>query len=170
MNSGIVKSSTRQPQLLKAPEPSPCVRAALARLRQRYAAGEAVSLAEAMAAAGLSPQERHVVGQRLRGRSFAEIAADAEMSRPDGRPYARQRLHQFEAEATRKLGLPGSVEHAVLAVERAEQAFDLAERGERIQADDLHGDRGRPPSWKRVPPWEREHEARVRAFLRSRAG
>jgi hypothetical protein len=76
-----------------------------AELSARFDSGT-VDLAEVMAAAGLTPRERHVVEQRLQGRSYAEIAADGTVRKPDGQPYPRQRMKQLEQDALVRLGLP----------------------------------------------------------------
>src|SRR5689334_15126681 len=58
-------------------------------LRERFLAGEPVTLTEVLGAAGLSPREQHVVVERLPRadgvvRSHEQIAADAAMRKPDG--------------------------------------------------------------------------------------
>jgi hypothetical protein len=117
-------------------------------------------------AAGLTPAERHVVRERLAGRSYRQIAADAALGKPGGGAYTRQRVQQIERDATAKLGLAASLAVAVHAAERVDRALDLAERGERVRAADLHlGPEAVRPRLRRVARWEREHEAAVQAFL-----
>jgi hypothetical protein len=142
----------------------------LEELRRRYRAGGPVTLADAFAAAGLSPRERQVLRQRLPRadgavRSHAEIAADRVMRKPDGTTYSRQRVEQIETAALRKLGLRRSVAAAVHGAERAARALNLTAGGRAVDVRELHGP-GR--SRRRPAQWELEHEAAVRAFLRSR--
>jgi hypothetical protein len=143
-------------------------RPGLERLRRRYGAGEPVPLAAVVRAAGLTPAERHVVRERLAGRSYAQIAAGGELRKPDGSPYTRQRVKQIEEEAAAKLGLAASLAEAVHVAERLERALNLVERGGRVRAADLHLDPAavRPRWQSRLARWEREHEAAVEAFLR----
>jgi hypothetical protein len=144
-------------------------------LRRRYLAGRRVTLADAFAAAGLSPRERHVVLERLPRpdgvvRSHQQIAADGVMRKPDGTPYSRQRVEQIERAARRKLGLRPSIAAAVHAMDRAGRALTLMAGGRTVNPGDLRGQapvRGRLR--RRKARWEVEHEAAVRAFLRSRA-
>jgi hypothetical protein len=130
-----------------------------------------VTLAEVFAAAGLSPRERHVIRERLPRpdgtlRSHAEIALDSVMRKPDGSPCTRQRVEQVEAEALRKLGLRWSIAAAVHGAERTGRALILTAGGRSASPDELH----RSVRTRRRPArWEVEHEAAVRAFLRSRA-
>jgi hypothetical protein len=142
-------------------------RPGLERLRRRHGAGESVSLAAVFRAAALTPAERHVVYERLAGRSYGQIAADAALGKPGGGAYTRQRVQQIERDATAKLGLAASLAVAVHAAERVDRALDLAERGGRVRAVDLHLDPDplRVRLRRRVAQWEREHEAAVQAFL-----
>jgi hypothetical protein len=64
----------------------------LDQLRRRHTAGEPVPLAAVLRAAGLTAAERHVVRERLAGRSYGQIAAGAALRKPDGTPYTRQRV------------------------------------------------------------------------------
>jgi hypothetical protein len=143
----------------------------LEQLRQRFVAGESVTLADVFAAAGLTPRERHVIRERLPRpdgtlRSHAEIAADGVMLKSDGSPYSRQRVEQVEAAALRKLGLGRSIAAAVHMAERAGRALILTAGGRSVSPDELH----RSVRTRRRPArWEVEHEAAVRAFLRSLA-
>jgi hypothetical protein len=143
----------------------------LERLGRRHGAGESVPLGAVFRAAGLTPAERHVVHERLAGRSYRQIAAGGELRKPGGGAYTRQRVQQIERDAVAKLGLAKSLAEAVHAAERVDRALDLAERGERVRAADLHlgPEAVRPRLRRRVARWEREHEAAVQAFLRSRA-
>ena len=143
-------------------------RSGLERLRRRHTAGAPVPLAAVFRAAGLTPAERHVVRARLAGRSYGQIAADADLRKPGGGAYSRQRVQQIERDATAKLGLAASLAVAVHAAERVDRALDLVERGGRVRAADLHLDpQAVRPRWQaRLARWEREHEAAVAAFLR----
>jgi hypothetical protein len=144
-------------------------------LRQRFLAGEPVTLADVFAAAGLSPREQHVILERLPRpdgvvRSHEQIAADGLMRKPDGTPCSRQRVEQIERIARRKLGLPQSIAAAVHEAERAGRALTLMAGGRAVSPDELC----RPVAVRvrlrrRKARWEAEHEAAVRAFLRSRA-
>ena len=155
-----------------APPTSPLIgyhpRPGLERLRRRYGAGEPVPLAAVFRAAGLTPAERHVVRARLAGRSYGQIAADADLRKPGGGAYTRQRVQQLERHAAAKLGLGRSLEAAVHAAERVDRALDLVERGGRVRVADLHADPAAVrPRWRsRLARWERQHEAAVEAFLR----
>jgi hypothetical protein len=146
----------------------------LEQLRQRFLAGEPVDLADVLTAAGLTPREQHVILERLPRpdgtlRSHAEIAADGVMRKPDGSPYSRQRIEQVEAMGLRKLGLGRSIAAAVHGDEQAGWALTLMAGGRAINPDELHGPvPGRVQLRRRKAPWEVEHEAAVRAFLRSR--
>jgi hypothetical protein len=143
----------------------------LEQLRRRFFAGEAVTLADVFAAAGLSPRERHVIRERLPRpdgtlRSHAQIAADGPMRKLGGSPCSRQRVEQVEAAALRKLGLGRSIAAAVHGAERAGRALVLSAGGRSVRPDELHGS----VRTRRQPArWEVDHEAAVRAFLRSRA-
>jgi hypothetical protein len=147
----------------------------LEQLRRRFLAGGPVTLADVFAAAGLSLCERHVIRERLPRpdgtlRSHAEIAVDGVMRKPDGSPCTRQRVEQIEAEALRKLGLGRSIAAAVHGAERTGRALNLMAGGRAVNLDELcrpAADRVRLR--RRRARWEVEHEAAVRAFLRSRA-
>jgi hypothetical protein len=143
----------------------------LEHLRQLFLAGEPVTLAEVFAAAGLSPRERHVIVERLPRpdgvvRSHGQIAADGLMRKPDGSPRSRQRVEQIEQDARRKLGLPQSIAAAVHEAERTGRALILTAGGRSASPDELHRS---VRTRRRQARWEVEHEAAVRAFLRSRA-
>ncbi len=131
--------------------------------RKRYGRPRRLTLAKVLQAEGLSAQEQLVICQRVRGHSFAEIAA--ELVGPCGGTCSRQRLQQVEARAVRKLGLNGSIESLVHAAEREERALVLIERGRRVQAGELSACREERRVRQFAEPWEREHEARVKAFL-----
>jgi hypothetical protein len=147
---------------------SACHGPRLERLRRRHTAGEPVPLAAVFRAVGLTATERHVVRQRLDGRSYGQIAAHAALRKPDGSPYTRQRVQQLEQDAAAKLGLAASLAAAVHAAERVDRALDLVERGGRVRIADLRLDPAavRPRWQSRLARWEREHEAAVQAFLR----
>jgi hypothetical protein len=146
----------------------------LEQLRQSFLAGGPVGLAEVLDAAGLSQREQHVIRERLPRpdgvvRSHQQIAADGVMRKPDGSPYSRQRVAQVEARALHKLGSRRSIAAAVHGAERAGRALQLTASGRAVNPDELHGPvpvRGRLR--RRLARWEVEHEAAVRAFLRSR--
>jgi hypothetical protein len=143
----------------------------LEQLRQRFLAGEPVDLADVLTAAGLSPREQHVILQRLPWpdgvvRSHEQIAADRVMHKPDGTTYTRQRVEQIEAEGLRKLGLGRSIAAAVHGSERAGRALHLMAGSRAVNPGEL---RGSVRTRRQPARWEVEHEAAVRAFLRSRA-
>jgi hypothetical protein len=147
----------------------------LEELRRRFLVGESVDLADVFDAAGLSPRERHVILERLPRpdgtlRSHAEIAVDGVMRKPDGSLCSRQRVEQVEAGALRKVGLGRSIAAAVHDAERAGRALHLMAGSRSLNPDELY----RPVPVRvrlrrRKARWEVEHEAAVRAFLRSRA-
>jgi hypothetical protein len=122
-------------------------------------------------AAGLSPREWHVLRERLPRpdgtlRSHAQIAADGVMRKPDGSPCSRQRVEQIEQDARRKPGLPQSIAATVHGAERTGRALILTAGGRSASPDELHRS---VRTRRRKARWEVEHEAAVRAFLRSRA-
>jgi hypothetical protein len=142
----------------------------LEQLRQRFLAGRPISLADVFVAAGLSAREQHVIIERLPDpdgvvRSHEQIASDGVMRKPDGSLCSRQRVEQVDAEALRKLGLGRSIAAAVHGVERVGRALALAAGGRALNPDELHG---AVTTRRRLARWEVEHEAAVRAFLRSR--
>ena len=92
----------------------------LQRLRDHYRAGERVPLDDVLDAAGLTEQERHVVRERLAGRSYGRIAAGG-LRKPGGGAYSRQRVQQIERDAADKLGLAESLAVAVHGAERLER-------------------------------------------------
>jgi hypothetical protein len=147
----------------------------LEELRERFVAGEPVNLSDVFDAAGLSSRERHVIRERLPRpdgtlRSHAEIATDGVMRKPDGSICTRHRVEQVEAEALRKLGLGRSIAAAVHDAERAGRALRLVAGGRVVDVDELYGPALVRVRLRRRPArWEVEHEAAVRAFLRSRA-
>jgi hypothetical protein len=99
-------------------------------------------------------------------RSHAAVAADGVMCKPDGSVCSRQRVEQIERAARRKLGLGQSIATAVHGAERAGRTLNLMAGGRSVSPDELH----RSVRTRRRPArWEVEHEAAVRAFLRSRA-
>jgi len=92
------------------------------------------------------------------------------MRKPDGTTYTRQRVEQIERTARRKLGLGHSIAAAVHGAERVGRALHLMARVRAVKPDDLHGPLPvRVRLRRRKARWEVEHEAAVRAFLRSRA-
>ena len=116
----------------------PATAAPLARLRERYCAGEPVTVHEAFAAAGLTAREAHVLLARTFGRSHGDIARDDALRKADGTPVSRQRVERIEHDARRKFGLSTSVAVAVHAAERAGRSADLMDRGRRVRLTDLH--------------------------------
>jgi hypothetical protein len=70
----------------------PAMAAPLARLRERYWAGEPVTVEPAFAAAGLTAREAHVLLARTFGRSYGDIASDDALLKADGSPLSLQLL------------------------------------------------------------------------------
>jgi hypothetical protein len=116
----------------------PATAAPLAGLRERYCAGEPVTVQDAFAAAGLTAREVHVLLARTFGRSHGDIANDDALRKADGGPPSRQRVERIEHEARRKLGLRASVAMAIHEAERAGRSADLMDRGRRVRLTDLH--------------------------------
>jgi hypothetical protein len=116
----------------------PATAAPLARLRDRYSAGEPVTIHEAFAAADLTAREAHVLLARTFGRSHGDIAGDDALRKTDGTPPSRQRVEQIEHDARRKLGVSASVAVAVHEAERVQRSADLMDRGRRVRLTDLH--------------------------------
>jgi hypothetical protein len=92
-------------------------------------------------------------------------AADAAMLKPNGTPCSQQRGEQIEAIARRKLDLGRSIAAAVHGAERAGRALILTAGGRSVSPDELQGS---VRTRRRKARWQIEHEAVVRAFLRSR--
>jgi hypothetical protein len=91
------------------------------------------------------------------------------MRKPDGSPCSRQWVEQVEAEGLRKLGLGRSIAATVHDAERAGRALRLVASGRVVNVDELYGPAPvRVRLRRRKARWEVEHEAAVRAFLRSR--
>jgi len=136
-------------------------------LRERFAAGGPVGLTDVLDAAGLGGRERHVLGERMAGRSHEEIAADGPMRKPDGGCLSRQRVEQIEAGAVAKLGLGGSLAASVHEAERLDRGLEMVARGRLVRLVELHADpaevaaRGR----QKVDEREAEHERLVAEFL-----
>jgi hypothetical protein len=61
-------------------------------VRERFLSGGTVTVEELFEAAELSDRKRHLVLERLTGRSYEDIAADEAMHRGNGQRYTRQRL------------------------------------------------------------------------------
>jgi hypothetical protein len=116
----------------------PATVAPLDRLRERYSAGEPVTVQEAFAAAGLTAREAHVLLARTFGRSHGDITSDDAVRKGNGTPVSRQRVERIEHDARRKLGLTVSVAVAVHEAERVERSADLMDRGRRVRLTDLH--------------------------------
>ena len=90
-------------------------------LRRRWAAGQAVTLAEAFDAARLSGRQRAVVWGRLEGLSFGQLAV--------GLGCKRQAVQQMERKALRRLGVAaGSIAAAVHAAEADSGAALMRQR------------------------------------------
>lgn len=124
--------------------------AAIDRLRARHQTGRPVRLAVVFRVAGLTRRERHVVSERLRGRSYGSIA---------GRDCSRQAVQIAERKACRRLGLAGSVETVVHAIERADRGREKAEQARATSPTDLHGDG--PARCRRKPTPRERVEARL---------
>jgi hypothetical protein len=129
--------NTLQRQVSPAPQ--------LYRLKRRFLVGGLVRLADVFRAAGLAQAERHVIAERLAGRSYGEIA---------GRSCTRQRVHQVERVAVARLGLSLSIAQAVHATERMDRANGYAAKAPVTNPAELHGDgsarRQRKPSPREV--------------------
>jgi hypothetical protein len=103
-------------------------------------------------------------------RSQGQIAADRVMLKPGWSACSGQRVEQVEAAGPRKLGLSRSIGAAVHGAERAGRAAALVAGGRAVNPDELHWPApARSRLRRRKARWEVEHEAAVRAFLRSRA-
>jgi hypothetical protein len=103
----------------------------LDRLRRRFLVGVAVRLADVFRAAGLTPNQRQVVRERLSGRSYAAIAGSAR---------SKQAVKIAESKACSRLGLAASIELAVHAVERADNGRVKAEQADAVRPCELHAD------------------------------
>jgi len=100
-------------------------------LRLRFRAGQPVTLPEVLDAAGLTPNQRRVLCERLAGRSCGEIAGEA---------CSRQAVKISEGRACERLGLPVSIAEAVHAAQRADQAAQWSDRAKLVNGAELHGD------------------------------
>jgi hypothetical protein len=102
--------------------------------------------------------------------SHKQIASDSVTCKPDGSLCSRQQVEQIEAEGPGKLDLGRSIAADVHGAERAGRALTLMTGGRAARADELYGARpSRAGLRRRKARWRVEHEAAVRAFLRSRA-
>ena len=110
------------------------VRAAGRRWRSGAARDASVALEAVFEAGGLSERERHVIRQRLCGRSFGEIAADPELG--DGPAPTRQRVEQLERRALAKLGTNVSIGD-LHEQERRERGAVLLARGRLVRVGEL---------------------------------
>ena len=114
---------------------------AMDRLGERFARGEPVEMAEVYEAAGLNARQRHVIEQRLMGRTLEEIGRDPEMQAKKGaKQLTRERIRQIEEEARAKLGVNESVAKAIYAEERAGNSIRLMEDAGGVVPADLHAD------------------------------
>jgi hypothetical protein len=103
----------------------------LYRLKRRFLVGGLVRLADVFRAAGLAQAERHVIAERLAGRSYGQIA---------GRSCTRQRVHQVERVAVARLRLSLSIAQAVHAVERIDNGRVKAQQADAVRPCELHAD------------------------------
>jgi len=117
-----------------------------------------------LAAAGLTPREVHVLVERARGRSQADIGSDSTFRRPKGHRRAglgveRERIRQIEEEARGKAG-----DEAV-----AELAALMRGSGKAVAADEVSGEfptkRGRMPQERQVVRQEREQEKAQQMYV-----
>jgi hypothetical protein len=136
-------------------------------LGERFDKGEKLNLPEVFEAAGLTDREKHVLEQRLQGRSHDEIAGDPEMKPKKGlKPLSRQRVEQIEQEARAKLGLEESIAKEVHAQDKAEGMASRIEAGKTVTAAELHAE---PEAAKKVRQKrtrrEKELEDAADAFL-----
>ena len=76
---------------------------------------------------------------RLHECSFEAIAREESLRKPNGSPYTRQRVKQFEQTALHKLGLPAGFAIAHLyGTDRADRAQDMREMARRARPGDFH--------------------------------
>lgn len=127
-------------QVPKAPEPAAAA-PTVADLTRRLEAGQDVSPEEALAAANLTPREKHVLTERFAGRTHEDIAGDPELAKKGGGKLTRERVRQIERDALKKFGVGRSLEEqgAPLA-EQTAAALDKIEDGQRVGLDELHAD------------------------------
>lgn len=159
--TAVMEAPTESPGSV-APEQTP-----LQALGERFDRGEKLNLPEVFEAANLTGRERHVIEQRLQGRSHEEIASDQEMKPKKGlKPLSRQRVEQIEGQARAKLGLEESIAREVHAQEQAEGMASRIEAGKAVSAAELHAE---PEAAKKVrqkrTKRERELEDAADAFL-----
>lgn len=97
-------------------------------------------------AAALTDREKHVLSERLAGKTHPDIAAEGHESgalvkigavKNKGTPYTRERVRQIEKGALVKLGESSSVRAQVNDVEAREKAGDLLDSAKRIDAADI---------------------------------
>jgi hypothetical protein len=125
--------------------------------------GAGEKLAVVLTAVGVSGRDQHVLRQRLRGRSFEQIAWDRECRVERGGVLSRQRMQQIERAALARVGLSGSVESVILTAERA-GGSDLAHD----RAGGTFGLSVGRGAWVKLTRADREHERAVAKFLRSK--
>ncbi len=91
------------------------------------------SLEELTGAAGLTPQEKHVLTQRVgQGRTFREIARDPEMRKPDGRAPSEVLVLLRERQALAKFGLEGRGLADFMTTAAEGRDADLGELGRKL--------------------------------------
>ncbi len=106
----------------------------LKELRRRQAAGEPVTQEEVFDAAGLTPRERHVIIQRGAGRSFEDIAGDAEMQ------VKRQYVNEVEQEARAKLRMEESMANTAIKALKIDSIIERKAQGKLVRPTELHVD------------------------------
>lgn len=106
-------------------------------LWELHLAGEATSRDEINRIANLTAKEAHVLWNRLEGRSLQDIAKDPEMANKKGQAVSREWARQVERKALDKFGLGESVDKAIAAAEKARNAIDAIEAGQRVEMKEL---------------------------------
>lgn len=98
-------------------------------------------MAQGFKEAGLNPRQVHLLLERLKHRTFEDIANDPEigLSPRTGKPYSKERLEQIEKAAMEKIGAAGkSVEKTVHLTEKESKAIDRLAKGQLVSAEELH--------------------------------
>lgn len=89
-------------------------------------------------ASPLNPAQRRLIEERLKGRSFREIAAMREFSRPNGLLCTRQCLQRMERRVMAILAPEVRTVDCWLAHSRAERSQVMRERAALVSSRELH--------------------------------
>jgi hypothetical protein len=103
-------------------------------LRSRFEGGEHFLeiLPDVLSAKGVDPAGQHVIMERLKGRSYSEIADDPQIGANN-----RQNVNHLYNKAIEKLDLPRKVVSAILEEAKGARALRKIEQGRTVSADEM---------------------------------